>query len=388
MIDPLELKKEVIERANVLNSAEKELTHKLHVLGLYSQKHKGYFMLRTRIPGGFLTAEQAKVIGEIAAEYARGPDGVAFVDLTTRQQVQMHWIRLADVPEIWERYERVGLTTLHTCGNAVRNIITCPLTGIDRYEVMDVSSIVKKINRSFLKKEYANLPRKFKISISGSRENCTFAELNDIALIPAKKYHEIGFNLLVGGGLGDTPRMASDLDVFIQPEKVLDILQGVVEFYRKKGDYENTAINRFKVLVAKMGVEKLREELENHLGFELPRAGKSLITSCRYTHIGVYPQKQEGLSYVGTCIPAGRLKAEELIEFARISNEYSRSHELRITPSQDLLLPNIPDDVLERVLDEPLLKKYTPFPHPALEGMSACSGSEICVFGIVETKKL
>ena len=199
---------------------------RLKWVGLYPQRQGGdAFMLRIKIPGGRLNAAQARLIGEIADEHARGPApnpvfGDAYLDLTTRQDIQLHWIRIGAVPEIWPRLEAVGITTVQACGDSARNVLCCPVSGLDADEVIDAYPVAQAISDFFTgNREYANLPRKFKLSVTGCREDCAQAEINDIGLWPARLDDgTVGFNVLVGGGLSDGPRMASDIDVFVAPD--------------------------------------------------------------------------------------------------------------------------------------------------------------------------
>ncbi|MFL6226427.1 MAG: ferredoxin--nitrite reductase, partial [Actinomycetes bacterium] len=209
---------------------------RLKWVGLYPQRQGGdAFMLRIKVPGGRLDAAQAEVIGEIADEHARGPApnpvfGDAYLDLTTRQDIQLHWVRIGAVPEIWSRLEAVGMTTVQACGDSARNVLCCPVSGLDADEVLDAHPVAQAVSDFFTgNREYANLPRKFKLSVTGCREDCAQAEINDIGLWPARRDDgTVGFNVLVGGGLSDGPRMASDIDVFVTPEpdRVVELFRG------------------------------------------------------------------------------------------------------------------------------------------------------------------
>ncbi|MGI8650376.1 MAG: nitrite/sulfite reductase, partial [Rubrobacter sp.] len=187
--------------------------------GIYPQKQGGdNFMMRVKVPGGVLTAEQTKVIGKIAQDFAGGPHenpvfGDNFLDITTRQDIQMHWFQMENIPEIWNRLEAAGMTTVQACGDSARNVLSCPVSGLDRDEVIDAFPVAQEISDFFTgNRDYGNLPRKFKMSVTGCCEDCAQAEINDIGLLPARNAEgDIGFNLRVGGGLSDGPRMASDI---------------------------------------------------------------------------------------------------------------------------------------------------------------------------------
>ena len=192
-------------------------------VGMYPQRQGGdAFMMRIKVPGGVMTSAQVREVGVAADAFAEGPDdspvfGNRYADLTTRQDIQLHWIRIADVPRIWQRFWEVGLTTVQACGDSARNVCSCPVSGIDAHEVVDAFPVAQAISAFFTgNREYANLPRKFKIAVTGCTEDCARVEINDIGLWPAERADgTVGFNVLIGGGLSDGERMASDIDLFI-----------------------------------------------------------------------------------------------------------------------------------------------------------------------------
>lgn len=373
-----------------------DVFNRLKLVGLYHQRQEGYFMFRTKIPGGILTAEQAEVIGNTADEFARAPHhyggteqnpifGDGFLDITTRQDIQMHWIQLENVPKIWDRYAAVGLTSMQACGNSVRNVVSCPAAGLSATETIDVRPIVDAITERFLGDHtYANLPRKFKIAITGCHENCARAQINDLAFTPAVKHERDGFTVLVGGGLSDGPRMASDLDVFIAPEQVVEVVEAACDLFMEYGSYLDTAVNRLRFLVEELGVEAVRDDLARRVPFELEPAGESLTADYRGDHVGVHRQ-QDGRRYVGVNVPTGRMRGAEFAELAELARTYGES-EVRLTANQNALLPHVPRDQVAPLLAEPLLERYRHDPGPYTRGVVACTGREFCNFGIIETK--
>ncbi|MFQ5795327.1 MAG: nitrite/sulfite reductase [Candidatus Bipolaricaulia bacterium] len=391
--DPIETQKEVRRYASrgfeaLRREGGEEAFNRVKLAGLYPQRQTGYFMFRTRVPGGILKPGQARAIGELADRYARAPDDEAggFVDITTRQDVQMHWIKIENLPRLWDHYEAVGLTTLQACGNSVRNITSCPIAGLDREELIDTRPIVREITDYFTgNRRYANLPRKFKVSLTGCRENCAKAEINDIGFTPAVQGGTVGFNVRVGGGLSDSPRMASDLDLFVHLEQVLPLIRACVQLFTDRGNYLNMAANRLRILVGKWSPRWFRDELKRYAGFAFEPAGENRIDRQRLDHMGVHRQKQAGLNYVGLNVPVGRIPGEDLVEIDRIARKYGNG-EIRLTSDQNLIIPNVPDDRLEQLLDEPLLESYCPDPKPFARGVVVCPGSEFCNFGIIETK--
>jgi ferredoxin-nitrite reductase len=368
---------------------------RLKWVGLYPQRQGGdAFMLRIKVPGGRLTAAQAEVIGEIADEHARGPApnpvfGDAYLDLTTRQDIQLHWVRIGAVPEIWARLEAVGLTTVQACGDSARNVLCCPVSGLDADEVLDAHPVAQAVSDFFTgNREYANLPRKFKLSVTGCREDCAQAEINDIGLWPARRDDgTVGFNVLVGGGLSDGPRMASDIDVFVTPEpdRVVELFRGVAQLFGELGNRENRGLARMRYLVQELGPERFRAELAARTAFGLEPAGRALTRRYRGDHVGVHAQRQPGLHYVGLNVTVGRMAGRDLVEAARLAGEHGDGG-LRLATDQNLILTGVPAGRVEALLAEPLLATYSPDPGAFERGVVACTGNEFCRFAIVETK--
>ena len=365
---------------------------RLKWVGIYPQNQGGNaFMIRIKVPGGVLSSEQAQVIGQIALDFANGPIpnphfGNNFLDLTTRQDVQMHWIKMEDVPEIWRRLEEVGMTTVQACGDSARNVLCCPVSGLGREEIINAYPVAQAISDYFTgNREYANLPRKFKMSVTGCVEDCAQAEINDIGLLPAR-YEDgtVGFNVRVGGGLSDGPRMASDIDVFVRPEEAVEVTRGIAQVFGELGDRENRWTCRMRYLVQELGPEGFREELEQRTSFELTPAGEDLTKHYRGDHVGVHPQKEDGHYYVGLSVPVGRMSGEQFIEAGRLAGYYGG--EIRLATDQNFIITGVREERLGDLLTEPLLERYSPTPKAFERGVVACTGSEFCRFGIVETK--
>ncbi|MFL6032019.1 MAG: nitrite/sulfite reductase [Rubrobacteraceae bacterium] len=392
---PLEVRQAIIDTYSKDLSAMDEVpgeVERLKWVGIYPQKQGGdAFMLRIKVPGGFLRPGQARVIGKVAADFARGPIanphfGNNFLDLTTRQDVQMHWIKMGDVPEIWRRLEVAGITTVQACGDSARNVLCCPVSGLGHEEAIDAYPVAQAISNYFTgNREYANLPRKFKMSVTGCLEDCAQAEINDIGMLPARLGDgTLGFNVRVGGGLSDGPRMASDIDVFVRPEDAVELTRGIAQVFGELGDRENRWTCRMRYLVQELGPEGFREELEKRVSIPLIPAGEDLTRRYRGDHVGVHPQKEEGLYYVGLNVPVGRMSGEQFEEAGRLAEEYGS--EVRLATDQNLIITGVPEERLDDLLAEPLLKRYSPNPGAFERGVVACTGSEFCRFGIVETK--
>jgi ferredoxin-nitrite reductase len=403
---PLEVYRAIIETYSKDLSAMDAVpgeVERLKWVGIYPQKQGGdAFMMRIKIPGGVLTPEQTRVVGKIAADFARGPVpnphfGNNFLDLTTRQDVQMHWIKMENVPEIWRRLEAAGITTVQACGDSARNVLCCPVSGIGHDEVIDAYPVAQAISAFFTgNREYANLPRKFKMSVTGCLEDCAQAEINDVGMLPARlEDGTIGFNLRVGGGLSDGPRMASDIDVFVRPEEAVEITRGIAQVFGELGDRENRWTARMRYLVQELGPEAFREELAKRVSVGLTPAGEDLTKRYRGDHIGVHPQRRRGgfqtrpyetrpYVYVGLNVPVGRMSGEQFEEAGRLAGEYGDG--VRLATDQNLIVTGVPEDRLDELLAEPLLARYSPKPGAFERGVVACTGSEFCRFGIVETK--
>jgi ferredoxin-nitrite reductase len=367
---------------------------RLKWVGMYPQRQGGdAFMMRIKVPGGVMTAAQVREIGVAADAFAEGPDdspvfGNRYADLTTRQDIQLHWIRIADVPRIWQRFWDVGLTTVQACGDSARNVCSCPVSGIDTSEVVEALPVARAISAFFTgNREYANLPRKFKIAVTGCTEDCARVEINDIGLWPAEQADgTVGFNVLIGGGLSDGERMASDIDVFIRADQAVELCRGVAQVFGELGNRENRGLARMRYLTQELGSEGFRAALDERTNFPLLAAGRELTTAFRGDHVGVHPQKQPGLVYVGCSVPVGRMHGLDLVELARLAETYGDGG-VRIGTDQNFIVSGVPESKLDDLLAEPLMQTYSPFPGPFERGVVACTGSEFCRFAVIETKE-
>ncbi|NHN46378.1 ferredoxin--nitrite reductase [Halostella sp. JP-L12] len=373
--------------------------------GMYAHgRQRGYFMMRTKVPGGYLTPEQAEVIGEVAEEYATAPPeyggenqnelwGDAFLDVTTRQDVQKHWIEVEDVPEIWERYDEVGLTTIQGCGDSARNVLGCPAAGLDGHECFDAQPVIDAVSEFFTEnREYANLPRKFKMTITGCSRDCSQSQINDVGLTPARKTvdgeDQYGFHVKVGGGLSDGPRMATAMDVFVLPEHAVEFCRAVAQTFKELGDRNNRGVCRMRYLVQQLGTEKFEEAVRDRCAVDLPSRGVDLTEGYLGDHVGVHDQKQDGLCYVGFNVIAGRMGGDEFAAAARAAREYgTEDASIRLATDQNFLITHVPEENVEDLLAEPFAEDYQPDPGPFARGAVGCTGSEFCNYGIIETKK-
>ena len=232
----------------------------------------------------------------------------------------------------------------------------------------------------------AYLPRKFKIAITGCLDDCILARINDLAFTPAERDGQAGFAAWVGGGLSDYPRLASKLDLFVKPEQVVDVAIAVIDIFKAFGDYQNKAVNRFRRVVEELGPERVQRELLDRVPSLSAPAGTELTRSPRYDHVGVHPQPQAGLAYVGLAVPVGRMLAGDLVEAARLAREYGDGN-LRLTPRQNLVISGVSEQWLPRLLQEPLLDRFSPNPRPFVRSVVACTSAPFCKFGIFNVKQ-
>ena len=367
-----------------------DLEYRLKWVGVfYRPVTPGKFMMRLRVPNGIISSEQMRVLGEIVQRY--GDDGNA--DITTRQNLQLRGIRIEDIPDIFQRLKSVGMTSVQSGMDNVRNITGSPMAGLDADELIDTRELVQKVqdmitNYGQGNYQFSNLPRKFNIAIEGGRDNSVHAEINDIAFVPGYKEGELGFNVVVGGFFSAKRcEAAIPMNVWVRPnQEVVDLCRGILEVYRDNGLRANRQKSRLMWLIDEWGIEEFRTRVANHLGYPLATAAeKDAIDWEKRDHLGVFPQKQEGLSYIGLCIPVGRLFADDMLDLARIAEVYG-SGELRLTVEQNVIIPNIAAENMPTLLTEPLLAKFTPNPTPLHRALVSCTGAQFCNFALIETK--
>ncbi len=366
---------------------------RLKWVGVYPQRQGGdAFMLRVKVPGGVLSAAQAREIGRVASEFSEGPDehpmfGNHFCDLTTRQAIQLHWLTLAAIPEVWRRFAAVGLTSVQACGDCARNVTSCQVSGVDPNEVLDALRVAREISAFFTgNRVYANLPRKFKLSVTGCTQDCARAEINDVALRPARLGDEVGFEVLAGGGLSDGERLASDLDLFVSTGDAVEVCRAIAQLYGELGNRENRGIARMRYLVQELGVDVFRTELVARLAVTARSGATPLTTTFRADHVGVHRERRAGHSYVGAVVPVGRMTGEQLAAAAELADDYGDGT-VRIGTDQNFVLSGVADDRVDELLATPLLTTFSPDVGPFTRGVVACTGNEFCRFAVTETKQ-
>ena len=346
-----------------------------------------YLMLRIRIPNGLLTSLQLATIADVAERYARG-----VADITVRQNIQLHWVRIEHLPAIIRALSGVGITTLGSCGDVTRNVTGCPVAGVDADEIADASPLAQAatdmLNGS---PDFYNLPRKYKVSITGCRVWCSYPEINDVALTALRHPYTglAGFSLRVGGGLSTDPHLAPRLDAFVPWHQALAVVKGVTELFRDSDVLrQNREKARLKFLFLQHGwtAERFQAELERRMGEKLePAVPEAPPDDIYRDHVGIHAQKQDGFAYVGIAVLRGRLQAAQLRALAALALRYG-SGDLRTTGMQNLLVLNVPrsraDELGREVEALGLRLEGSPF----WRGTIACTGSEFCKIALTETK--
>jgi sulfite reductase (ferredoxin) len=377
-----------------------DLRGRFRWMGLYTQRKPGidggktgaledeeledrYFMMRVRIDGGQLSGPQLRTIADISTRYARGS-----ADITDRQNVQLHWVRIEDVPAIWDALEAVGLHTMEACGDVPRTIIGCPLAGIAADEVIDATRDLREIHDRYIgSPEFSNLPRKYKTALSGCTSHCTVHEINDIAYVGVvNEAGETGYQLYVGGGLSTNPMFAQSLGVFVKPEQTSEVWHGVTSIFRDYGYRRLRSRARLKFLMKDWGAEKFREVLEkDYLGYALPDGPEPAAPLARRDHVGIHPQK-DGAFYVGFAPRVGRVSGEMLGVIGDLAERYG-SGRVRTTIEQKMVILDVPEENTEALADELARHDLQVRPSTFRRQTMACTGIEYCKLAIVDTKQ-
>jgi precorrin-3B synthase len=348
-----------------------------------SEETDGLFMLRIKFPNGIVTAEQLRTVGSLAERYGR-----SMGDITTRQNIQLHNLSIEDMPLVLDELNAVGLSFTQACGDVWRNIVGCPLAGVDGHELIDSRPLVAELERTFVgNREFSNLPRKFKVSVSACPHRCAQHEINDIGLIAVDKDGVVGYDVWVGGGLGASAKMGRRLDVFALPEEAADICRAITEIFRDEGKRTKRTRARIKFLVDEWGVERLRAAVEEKLGRELATSVEPGVSIDPHRdHLGIHPQLQHGLYYVGGTTLRGRFTAEQMIGSADIAQRYG-SGELRCTNRQNIIVLGVPDRHVDTVAAELADLGLPTQASTFRRGIISCTGMEFCKLAIVETKQ-
>ena len=348
-----------------------------------------FFMVRIRIPNGLLTAEQARLIAQLSEQFGNG-----VADITVRQNIQLHWVAIEDIPEVLERLWSVGLSTTGACGDVARNITGCSLAGIHAHEIANVAPLALAIDEELGgNPEFYNLPRKFKITITGCPDWCSYPEINDIGLTATRRTchggEEIGFSLRVAGGLSTEPHLAVKLNAFIQWHQVIPVVRAITNVFKEsEGLRQSRDRARLKYLFLQHGwtADSFLAAIEGKLGHKLDPAEPELLPSSFHRdHLGVIPQKQPALFTVGASVVRGRISPAQIRLAADLADQYGDGH-LRATPMQNLLLINIAGLNTAAVVDALKAAGLPVLTNSFVRGTVACTGSEFCKLALTETK--
>ena len=347
------------------------------------------FMVRIRIPNGMMTSQQLRAIAALTRLHANG-----IADLTVRQNIQLHWVTIESLPEVLDGLWQVGLNTMGACGDVTRNVTGCPVAGVSADELCDASPLVHEVSEMLAgNAEFYNLPRKFKISITGCPVWCPYPEINDIGLTAITRgsgaESEVGFSLRVAGGLSTDPYLGERLNAFVRWNQVLPVVKGIAELFRDSDVLrEHRERARLKFLFLKHGwtAGRFLDELQGRIGFQLdPAVDEHPPEDVYRDHVGIHPQRQSGYSYVGAVVLRGRINAEQMQAAAELAERFAGG-ELRATNMQNLLIVNVPTlnaGPLARELDAIGLRVGG---SAFARGTVACSGTEFCKLAITETK--
>jgi sulfite reductase (ferredoxin) len=378
-----------------------DLRGRMRWMGLYTQRAQGipggktavlepeeledsYFMLRVRIDGGQLSAEQLRVIGGISTDFGRD-----VADITDRQNVQLHWIRIEDVPEIWSRLESVGLGSTEACGDTPRTMLNCPLAGILEDEVIDATGVLADTVEKYIgSPEFSNLPRKWKTSMSGCADHCTGHEINDVSFVGVRNTDgEAGYDLWIGGGLSTNPKFAQRIGVFVRPDQVTDVWAACTSIFRDYGYRRQRNHARMKFLMADWGPEKFRQILQDeYLKAALPDGPAAAAPkNDQRDHVGVLRQK-DGANALGFALRSGRISGSLLARVAGLAEQYGAGR-IRTTVQQKLVILDVPDENVEPLVAALAELDLQVRPSAFRRGTMACTGLEFCKLAIVETKQ-
>ena len=363
------------------NVAEEDVV-RLQWWGLYHDKPKiGTFMLRIKVPAGQLSPTALRAIGEVSSLYGKG-DG----ELSTRQNIQLHWLELAKLPDVFAHLERFGVTTAGGCGDTVRNITGCPVQGIAADELFDASPVVTAAADLFYgNPDWANLPRKHKYSISACADRCNAPEINCISLIGTLHEDREGFGVLVGGGLSSVPRIARDLGVFIPKEEANEILGAITSVWSEDLRYRVSRVKaRLKFMVDDIGAAGIRERVEARLGRELEDYALPPIEVEPSHHLGVRAQKQDGLSYLGVPVHLGLVSGAQMIAIADLADRFGG--DIRLTRQQNFIVTGIPNDRIDEAQSAIETMGFPLDVNPVRGNSIACTGEPHCNFSVAETK--
>jgi sulfite reductase (ferredoxin) len=340
-----------------------------------------YFMMRIKLPQGHMNVEQMRALSEISKDFARGT-----ANLTTRHDLQFHFIQIKNVPEIFQRLEAVGLSTLYAAGDVPRNIATCPAVGLAQDEIYNVKELTESIHNYFNgNRDLVNLPRKYKVGISGCAKHCMGHEIQDLAFTAVKFDDRVLFDVCVGGGLASSREFSMHIG-YALPEQVLDIAKVVTDVYRDDGLRQNRRKERLGHLIKEWGLEKFKARVEEILGFNLIQETRQEYTTySKREHYGVYSSKVEGQSFIGCSVDGGYVGSKGLENLANAMQKNGATT-IKVAPTQSIIVTDVANENVESLVKDLELIGIDANPNPFKARILACSGLKYCKFAISETK--
>lgn len=390
--DGLDVLQDIYRYAKTGEEIDSEDIDRFKWYGLYTQNTNLqdeddvtlYFMLRVKLPDAKLNLKQLEAVADISRKYARET-----ADFTSRQDIQFHFISIKDLPTIFARLKEVNLSTVFASGDAPRNVVTCPVNGIDKHQIYDVKAIAQNINRYFDKNtQLSNLPRKYKVGISGCSKHCISHEIQDLSFIATKTQDgAILFDVSVGGGLASNKRIASHIG-YVLPQQVLAVVKAVTEIYKEYGNRENRRKARLGHLLDLWGVEKFIEILHENIDFILQKGElQKYVPYKKIEHFGVHESVEDGKSYVGCAIDGGRIGADGLYKLLEIVKKNGATT-IKATTTQNFVITDVPSknvEALSKALKEIDIDVN---PSPFKARTLSCTGINFCKYAVSETKDL
>ena len=389
--DGLEVISDIYRYAKTGEAIDPEDIDRFKWYGIYTQNRNfqdaedetQYYMLRVKLEGGYISAKQAEVLGEISVKFARESG-----DITTRQDIQFHWLKIEDLPEILERLAVVGLSVLGASGDCPRNIVCCPVNGIDHDQIDDVRDVVVALNNLYRgNPDFSNLPRKFKIGVSGCNKHCIHHEVQDLAFTAVKTADELRFSVSVGGGQASSRRIADHIG-YIKRRDIIKVAESVARIYRDAGRRDNRTKARLGHLVEEWGVERFIKTLEQESKVTLERYDAAPFTPYpRRSHFGVGTSVKKGYNTIGCALTGGRINGEKLLKLGRILDLY-KAEGITLTTTQNFVILNVHTDATEPMIDTLKAVGFHPYPSVFEARTLACTGLNFCKFAVSETKDL
>lgn len=341
-----------------------------------------YFMLRVKLIAGELTLNQLKVIAQISEKYARGT-----ADFTTRQDLQFHYVKVVDLPEIFRLLDTVGLSTIFAAGDVPRNVVSCPVNGIDENQIADVRDTVEKINEALKgNRAFSNLPRKFKIGVNGCSCNCINHEMQDLSFNAVKQENgRIQFAVSVGGGLASNRRVADHIG-YITPSQVIPLTKAVIKIYRDNGHRDNRRKARLGHIIEEWGVEKFKEVLQENLTFQIKEPNEIEYVNSKYReHFGVHNSLKKTKSYIGCALNSGNIGIQGLKNLIELFEKFE-AKALKATVGQNIIITDVPNKNAKDMAEALEKVGISPYPSNFKAKIQACTGLNFCKFAISETK--